>query len=385
MRLTGRLLALAMTTCFVNLVYYSLWQWHVAENLRWAEKDAPPFSPATPRCALNFYGLPRALAAIVLPTIVENVFKPNKNYSCDVFVHYYALEYEPPSRSGYGGAIRLEDVNQLVSAAKTLLGNTLVMVNSTADDDFYQHYTDLLEQIRTVNNTDGSWRYRYWNDPRDVFSLEVHENILKMWHQQAAVWTMMQETARQYNVEYTRVAMLRIDVAYLTPIDIWSNGFGGGRDTDNRRAVLPAFQGAPVNDRLFFGPHDAVEIWAAKRLEFLEAYLDTLAAHKLGYGIHSERYLQRYLLPIIRQRGYQVVEDHDLCFARARADGTVWNSDCWTRQGPRMRNMHQSTLERMIGRQCQRGVQVHGGNERYLLDCRVRGNSTTLANGNTVM
>ena len=54
---------------------------------------------------------------------------------------------------------------------------------------------------------------------------------------------------KQYG-EYERVGMFRIDVSYVTPIDIFKAG--NEHDTENRVAVIPAFAKFPVNDRTCF-------------------------------------------------------------------------------------------------------------------------------------
>ncbi|KAI2495535.1 hypothetical protein MHU86_18980 [Fragilaria crotonensis] len=72
------------------------------------------------RCALNFFGLPRAFKRLVLPSMIANIIIPNIQYDCDYFVHFYNITYEPPSRSGKGGHITPEDVYLLRDAVHTI-------------------------------------------------------------------------------------------------------------------------------------------------------------------------------------------------------------------------------------------------------------------------
>jgi len=151
-------------------------------------------------------------------------------------------------------------------------------------------------------------------------------NILKMWHSQDRVWNLMEETSKQHhqhhqrqrqrNKKYDRVAMLRLDVIYTTPIDIYkipldpipedynegylqglrraprqkkrqqkqqqqqqkeqqqqqqqqqlesTNYFYAWTDRDQEHCVLPGFKSFPVNDRYVAGPYEAVKLWANDR------------------------------------------------------------------------------------------------------------------------
>lgn len=49
----------------------------------------------------------------------------------------------------------------------------------------------------------------------------------------------MEAHAQRENILYTRVAMLRSDVVYMTPIDIWETQHMGVPDTENNLAIIP--------------------------------------------------------------------------------------------------------------------------------------------------
>ena len=66
------------------------------------------------RCAINFFGLPRAFESLVLPSIVKNVIKPNAG--CDYYIHYYHKTEEAAGRSGQGGAINPTEILLLEDA-----------------------------------------------------------------------------------------------------------------------------------------------------------------------------------------------------------------------------------------------------------------------------
>jgi len=77
---------------------------------------------------------------------------------------------------------------------------------------------------------------------------------------------------------------------------------------------------------LIYGPAGAVEIWGAKRFNFIEEHVKKV--QKEGLGIHSEMYLQRTIFPKIQQAGFVLEASPDMCFLRARADESVWLNDC---------------------------------------------------------
>ena len=65
------------------------------------------------------------------------------------------------------------------------------------------------------------------------------DNIVKMWHSIEQAWNLMEAHEQRENIHYTRVAMLRSDVVYMTPIDIWETEKKGIRDRTNNVAVIP--------------------------------------------------------------------------------------------------------------------------------------------------
>jgi len=84
----------------------------------------------------------------------------------------------------------------------------------------------------------------------------------------------MEASAAKRGVQYTRVGMFRSDVLYLTPIDIYQTE-RDEYDSQNSQAMLAPFGAMPINDRMIYGPYEAIEIWATKRFDFIEKYVDT--------------------------------------------------------------------------------------------------------------
>jgi hypothetical protein len=162
---------------------------------------------------------------------------------------------------------------------------------------------------------------------------------------------------------YSRVAMLRLDVIYMKPIDIFKVPndpspfhFRNGKpdlelgsayptwppkgpvknadyyfhDSLNRHAVIPAFASYPVNDRMIYGPRAAVKIWATERWDrYHHHVLKVLPTHaEESFGLQDERLVAYTVIPAIRtETGTEVMNDRNLYFLRVRANGRIWMGD----------------------------------------------------------
>ena len=183
-------------------------------------------------CAINFYGLPRAFESLVLPSIVKNVWQTNQQYNCDVFVHYYNLTTEPAGRSGRGGNLNPHQIRLLTSVIKnnnqtnnaTTTTTTAIRFAMTQEQEFWIKYNELLQKIQTVKETAQTNRLLYFPWKETSYSKTTIANIIKMWHSIQSAFQLMKKHGQDNNIRYTRVAMLRSDVLFLTPIDIWQRG-----------------------------------------------------------------------------------------------------------------------------------------------------------------
>jgi hypothetical protein len=360
------------------------------------DEDAPKEPPRNPhpeeRCAINLYGLPRAFQSLVLPALIQNVIRPNAAHNCDYFVHFFNLTQEVNGRSGGGGHLDPSEIllleQHVQREAPPGQRRPTVVFLAEQEADFWKNYDSLIQKTRNTHDSNGKYLYFPWKDKTYKYPTTV-DNIIKMWSSIQSAWLLMERHATEHNVNYTRVAMLRSDVMYATPIDIYrldnygldnstSNGTSTGAlfDHENRYAVVPAFARFPVNDRLFYGPHAAVKIWAAERFARLETHVQSMLKNEPGYGMHSERFLARTIFPAIRQAGFTIIDHPHLCFFRARTDGTVWITDCDhcaletidERIGPLEKK--QQVVEQLIGRRC--GNITKRNRLVKTIDCRLR-------------
>jgi hypothetical protein len=326
------------------------------DQVRGFEQDRPQnasiSSPTKPpirqlRCAINLWGLPRAFGSLVLPSLERNVIQINAYHNCDYYVHFYFLENEAAGRSGRGGHIDSNEVYQLQFKVQRIhqshhntsgLGpatvdhnrKPIVKFNFTTDDDFWRMYGSLLNRLRHAVDANGRHIYFPYRDPSVTFPTTL-DNVIKMWHIIESSWKLMELHERRLGITYDRVAMLRIDVVYVTPVDIYETQHCHGNrqlDANNSIAVIPSFARYPVSDRLIYGPRRAVQIWATQRFQRMGEHVRWMQEHGPGFGLHSERFVNHTLLRAIREEGFSVVEHDTICFFRARADSSAWVSDC---------------------------------------------------------
>ena len=88
-------------------------------------------------------------------------------------------------------------------------------------------------------------RLLYWPVKDKSYNAQTLANVVKMWHSIQSAFQLTE------GVRYDRVAMLRSDVVYLTPVDIWKYPLSTTRlfasnssqtydyDTRNQYAVVP--------------------------------------------------------------------------------------------------------------------------------------------------
>ena len=286
-------------------------------------------------CAIALYGLPRSFQSLVLPSLIRNVIQPNAIYRCDFFVYFHNADHDPGGRDDRSGAVNSAEVLLLHEVVRENHVPPLVpsvTIGNFTDDDFWKTRAQLLRKIHFAKDPMGRPLFLPYNHLS--YSNRSIENVVKMWHAQEAVWNMLVEPPlradRTKRKHYTRVAMLRLDVVYLTPINIYQLP-DGTLDIENSVAVVPDFARYPVNDRMIYGPYEAVQVWAAQRVQRLEQHGEYISKHAPGDGIHSERYLNDTIFPAIRQRGITIVNHPGICFLRARADGSVRFTDCGTK------------------------------------------------------
>lgn len=280
------------------------------------------------RCAINFFGLPRAFESLVLPSIVKNIIAVNPG--CDYYAHYYHMTKEAEGRSGAGGKIDPTAVLLLRDAvhkeAKRRGDKVLPIVEFAYDkeEDFWKKYSDLIERIRTTR-VKGKYLYFPWKETTYKYP-ETTDNIVKMWHTIQSSYELMENIAASKGIEYSTVGMFRLDVIYVTPIDIHDVP-----KPNLTNEIVPAtitnFGNFPISDRMIYGPREAVKAWATQRFSQLERHVNFMLKNDPGWGMHSERFVYYTLFPLI-QNITSIRRHPTICFFRARADESIWVSDC---------------------------------------------------------
>jgi hypothetical protein len=201
-------------------------------------------------CAILLFGLPRAFQQYVLPSMITNIIKINAKYGCDYYVHYYHIDREISNgRSGRGGKINPGGIQKLLpSSIHEINQNNTVIVSITYDtnETFWKLREKQIMKYRNTRNKDGTLTYFPYTEPTYVYPGTI-DNIVKQWHSIDAVWNEMNNQQHKLNKSYKRVAMMRNDVVYITPIDLY-------KDQASSSVVIPNFAKYPINDRLIIGP-----------------------------------------------------------------------------------------------------------------------------------
>ena len=112
-------------------------------------------------------------------------------------------------------------------------------------------------KYRNTRNQDGTLTYFPYTEPTYVYPGTI-DNIVKQWHSIDAVWNEMYNNnnqQQQYHKSYKRVAMMRNDVVYITPIDLYKDYSSASSSlSSSSSVVIPNFAKYPINDRLIIGP-----------------------------------------------------------------------------------------------------------------------------------
>mmetsp|Transcript_42750 Transcript_42750/g.103395 ORF Transcript_42750/g.103395 Transcript_42750/m.103395 type:complete len:823 (+) Transcript_42750:110-2578(+) len=298
----------------------------------WQTYDGPENKE---RCALCFFGLPRAYKTMVLPSIVRNLLIPNARHNCDIYVHYYKQYEEEAGRRNRGGKINPDDIFLLEEAAKETAvqyGNKdgrnagrvpSIQFTYDTDDMFLEKRKELLDKYHNTMGPDGKPAYFPWGTK--TYTSASLDNMVRQWHSIEFAFKLMDFHGKQNGVNYSRVGMFRNDAMYLTPIDIALMDKGVA-DTKNKVISIAPFARYPINDRMVYGPYDAIKIWSTKRFELIEKRV--ALAQDPGFEMHSERFLNGTVFPAMEALGYRTEMNRDVCFVRTRADEAALANDC---------------------------------------------------------
>lgn len=255
-------------------------------------------------------------------------------------MHFFHQRVEGQTRSGTGGKLdSAETITALFQeAVKSINPRAAVHIYFDTEATYKQKLAAMnIQELGNQMFLRKSELER--NESVDLKTLpDVFYNILKMWSSQESVWNLMKQRGNQ---SYEYVAMLRNDVFYASPVNILDRHGAPGRP----KVAIPAFGKMPLSDRMIYGPHDAVEIWAMNRSDL--ANNDTRPP--LGRGgdrwkdgkldmSSDEIYMQRFIIPRMEERGFEIVEHPSVCFFRARAEETVWVSDCFHYASPSVKS-----------------------------------------------
>lgn len=307
--------------------------WHLQESSWSTPLSSPPtYYSSFPSCAILLYGSPNGFP-VTWPALRRNVILPNAPYGCDYYVHTFDEDDSTGSQTMATDRIvetMQEYFEQQLSRdplTRHLVQPATVHVSTSTQEEFETAHVDLLHRVDTKKDELGRPIYfPFFLENGEEFNSTT--DTLKTWHSIQQVWQDM-ERHQQPGRPYSRVAILRWDIVYMTPVDIYQID-ATRRDVQNKHVVIPGFAKYPVNDRGIYGPAKAVRMWATERFRHVDAYVQEYRFKRPGSGIHSERYMGQFLLPRMQSKFPKVefVDRSDWCFYRVQPNHAVWISDC---------------------------------------------------------
>ena len=241
-------------------------------------------------CALLFFGLAKQFQLVVLPSITRHIL--SRNPGCDIYAHTYNVSETSNARNGEARvAIAPSEVFALTR--RVVMDSEAAFLHARNLTWFRQYFPWKEKDIKPL----GGWLY-----PTSM------DNMIKQWHSIERVWYLMARSG----VRYARVGLFRLDVQYVTDIDVHDGG----------DAVVPQFASLPqidhINDRMVYGTFASAKIWATGRFSHAEKYV---ASHP---HIHSETFLS----DLLATNNVHPVLHPAICFCRVRATGKISVDDC---------------------------------------------------------
>lgn len=120
---------------------------------------------------------------MALPSIVQNILKPNSIYHCDIVVHYYKIDFEDSGRFNNGGKIDTDafsDFVQIVSKIAEEAGQStpsVIIVGETKEEFFTKYGKKVKHFQTTIDPATGELKYFPLANPT-YKSLKQIENIV---------------------------------------------------------------------------------------------------------------------------------------------------------------------------------------------------------------
>lgn len=314
-----------------------------------------------PPCAINFYGsslsnIASSYETLVLPSIVKNIILPNVGYECDYFAHYYIDNGSNNEDEGKENdkedededshpteAVLLQEQMDLIARKKKLSRVPSVAYVQETGEDIMKKYEGLIrDQMMLTSNNSEPIQY-YTGIESNSTQLKQIITAVKRWHSMEVSWKIMEQSAAPSSsggdYQYERVAMISSDVVYVTPMDIFRDGYGN-LDNENEYAVIPTFSSespAAATDYMVYGPAETVKLWATNRFELLKISGDLhspSSSSSLNHLLHPESFWEHALFPQMKEwGGASAIDQHKSWCSFFRSGKSAWINNCDKQQG----------------------------------------------------
>jgi len=291
------------------------------------------------RCAIILHGIPRSFKSIVLPTLTQYIIHPNAKYQCDYYIQHHLRDFdEMPAHPGRGGFVNASDVFEITNTVNNVARDfenyigyrppIVQFVNST-DADAFQRHREVYAKMRLLKDSRGNWLYL--------------PEVIRSWDGMKLAWELMDFNRQKHDICYDLVAVLGLDMALLSPIDLFEPGaMGSGCPTAidihsvkhskdfiqfDKFSSSDEFPPSP-DQGIARGSYDAMKIWMTGRFHHLDNYLDKLLDENMGVGFAEDRFLQDEILPRLASANATMNFDSSFCALDAMPNDSVSLTKC---------------------------------------------------------
>lgn len=267
-----------------------------------------PTATTQTKCALIFFGIPRAFTTTIFPSIKKYILDVNP--SCDIFVHSYNFT-------------TFIHTSNLTDDLDANFRNYHKQMRDSNKELFYELQLETAADFHRLRNL-TFYRQLFTKAPNGKNQYNT-DNMIRHWHSIESGWKLLEAYENKVWNRYERVGFFRLDSFYTHPINVMSTALA---------VIPPNFhlkeEPSGVNDRLFFGSRDIGKIWASERFHSIPNFLSWYKSIKKGEAHHHHVNSKEFLMYLLVEKWAlrDIISLRNICIQRVRPDGKVQKSDC---------------------------------------------------------
>lgn len=213
----------------------------------------------------------------------------------------------------------------------------LVQFVNTTDGDCRQRHYEAYSKMHLLKDSKGNWLY--------------FPEIIRSWDGMQSAWELMDSTRRRHKIDYDAVAVLRLDVALLAPMDVFESGgepvvVTSTKENSFLNAMMTHFFLRNERDFIRLGPksfhevrhsliheiatgsYHAIKLWMTGRFNHINDYLDKLVANNPGKGFNESAFEEEVVFPLLKSSHAIIKYDSSLCSVDVMPNNSVLLANC---------------------------------------------------------